>query len=210
MKKLMFIFTVAASLFLNACNNQALSPDSPIDPLESAINASSVREAIVKDSVTAKHCKGKLTAVDPATLSTTITDYINANYAGAVIEFSGKDEIGKIAVGLSVAGVRSGLIFDENGAFLKKIDRLHEKTKLTKVEIASLPATITAYIAANFAGFTASKAGKTTDGSFIVGLKGATTGHKVLKFDANGIFVEEKQIPPHESKPGGHGDHKNK
>ena len=63
------------------------------------------------------------------------------------------------------------------------------KGKLTSVEIASLPATITTYVNKNYAGSTIKFAGKDEKGQIVVGvfLSNVETG---LLFDANGIFVQ--------------------
>ena len=63
------------------------------------------------------------------------------------------------------------------------------KGKLTSVEIASLPATITSYVNKNYAGSTIKFAGKDEKGQIVVGvfLNNVETG---LLFDANGIFVQ--------------------
>ena len=63
------------------------------------------------------------------------------------------------------------------------------KGKLTSVEIASLPETITSYVNKNYAGSTIKFAGKDEKGQIVVGvfLSNVETG---LLFDANGIFVQ--------------------
>lgn len=63
------------------------------------------------------------------------------------------------------------------------------KGKLTSVDIATLPATITTYINANYAGSTVKFAGKDEKGQYVVGvsLNSVETG---LLFDANGAFVQ--------------------
>ena len=63
------------------------------------------------------------------------------------------------------------------------------KGKLTSVEIASLPATITTYINKNYIGSTVKFAGKDEKGQTVVGVSvnNVETG---LLFDANGVFVQ--------------------
>ena len=63
------------------------------------------------------------------------------------------------------------------------------KGKLTSVDIATLPATITTYINTNYAGSTIKFAGKDEKGQYVVGvsLNSVETG---LLFDANGAFVQ--------------------
>ena len=63
------------------------------------------------------------------------------------------------------------------------------KGKLTSVDVATLPATITTYINTNYAGSTIKFAGKDDKGQTVVGvsLNDVETG---LLFDANGVFVQ--------------------
>jgi hypothetical protein len=199
MKKVLFLLTAVSGLFLASCNNQEVDP---ADDVQLAMEASSARSAADADPVTKEKCKGKLTSIDPATLPATITSYINTNYAGATVKFAGKDDKGQTVVGLTVGTVESGLLFDANGAFVKALDNYRKKAKLEKLDIATLPASVSAYVTANYAGYTLKKAGKDTDGNIIVGLKN-DTGKKVLKFDATGKFLEELQVPPHDKGPRG-------
>lgn len=66
------------------------------------------------------------------------------------------------------------------------------KGKLTNVEIATLPSSITAYITKNYAGAAIKFAGKDDKGQFVVGvsLNSVETG---LLFDATGTFVQVLQ-----------------
>jgi len=69
-----------------------------------------------------KHGPGKrLTPVDLTTLLLDITDYIDANYAGASIERAGLTPDGKFVIALSFNGNRKLLLFDENGNFVKEL-----------------------------------------------------------------------------------------
>jgi hypothetical protein len=204
MKKVLFLLTAISGLFLASCNKQDVSPTSTLDDMFSSMQASAARTAAVNDTVTKGKCKGNLTSVDPATLPATVISYINTNYAGATIKFAGKDAKGQYVVGVSVNSVETGLLFDANGAFVQKLERYGSKAKLTEVTIADLPANVSAYVTANYAGYTIKRAGKDADGSYLVGIDNGT-GHKVLKFDATGAFKEELPVPPHEKGPGQHG-----
>jgi hypothetical protein len=194
MKKSLILLTALCGLFLASCQQQDASPSD--DEILNSMEASSARSAASDDAVTKQKCKGKLTPVEITALASSITNYINTNYAGADIKFAGKDEKGQTVVGLELNSVRTGLLFDANGAFVQKLERFGEKSKLNKVEVAALPTSITTYVTANYAGFAIKRAGTDTDGNYIVGLKN-DTDHKVLKFDAAGKFVEEMAIPPH-------------
>ncbi|HRG68365.1 MAG: hypothetical protein JNL65_12815 [Saprospiraceae bacterium] len=69
-----------------------------------------------------KHGKGKhLTAVDITTLLSDITNYIDANYAGASVERAGLTDDGKFVIAISFNGKRKLLLFDENGVFIKEL-----------------------------------------------------------------------------------------
>ncbi len=204
MKKVLFLLTVVSGFFLASCKNQDATPSTTLDQVFASMQASAARTAAVNDTVTKGKCKGKLTSIDVATLPSTIITYINANYAGAVIKFAGKDDKGQIVVGLTVGTVETGLLFDANGVFIQKLERYGTRAKLTEVAVTALPATITAYVTKNYAGYTIKKAGTDADGNFLVGLDNGT-GHKVLKFTSSGVFTEELQIPPHEKGQGEHG-----
>ena len=199
MKKSLFLLTALCGLFLASCKQQDVDP-SDSDAVFDSMQASSARSAASSDTVTKQKCKGKLTSIDITALSATITSYINTNYAGATIRFAGTDDKGQTVVGLTdINAARVGLLFDTNGAFVQKLEKFGEKSKLTEVAVTALPASITSYITTNYAGFTIKRAGTNADGNYIVGLDNGTD-HKVVKFDATGKFVEEMVIPPHGGK----------
>lgn len=62
---------------------------------------------------------------------------------------------------------------------------------VTPVLVSALPAAITTYIASKYAGYTAHKAAKSADGSFLVVIKNAAGEHKALTFGADGAFKQE-------------------
>ena len=205
MKKILFLLTAVSGLFLTSCKNQEATPDTTsLDEVFSSMASSAARTAAVNDTITKGKCKGNLTSIDAATLPSTITTYINANYAGAAIKFAGKDDKGQFVIGLSLNSVETGLLFDANGVFIQKLGNYGTKAKLTEVAITALPANVSAYVATNYAGYTIKRAGSDADGNLIVGLDNGT-GHKVLKFTSAGVFKEELQIPPHEKGQGEHG-----
>ena len=194
MKKSLILLTALCGLFLAGCKQQYAEP-SDLDEVFDSMQASSARTAADADPVTKQKCKGKLTPIEITALAASITSYINTNYAGATIKFAGKDDKGQTVVGLEVSGVRTGLLFDANGAFIQKLEKFSEKSKLTEVAVTALPASVSAYVTSKYAAYSIKRAGTDADGNYIVGLKG--TDHKVLKFDAAGKFIEELAIPPH-------------
>ncbi|WP_428657875.1 hypothetical protein [Runella sp.] len=66
--------------------------------------------------------------------------------------------------------------------------------KLTKVEISALPAAITSYITATYAGYEIKQAAKSEEGLYYVGIA-STDAHKLIVFNADGTFKEEKSAP---------------
>ena len=197
MKKHLLFFAALLGIFVTSCKQQDVATATTADPLVLAVEASAARTAALGDDVTKTKCQGKLTSVDPATLPAAILTYISTNYAGSNIKFAGKDDKGQYVVGVNLNGVGIGLLFDATGKFLQKLEKFHEKSKLTEVEVTALPATVTAYISKNYAGYTAKKAGKDADGNLLVGITNGTD-FKVLKFDSAGVFKEELPVPPHD------------
>lgn len=74
-------------------------------------------------------------------------------------------------------------------------DTLHRQRKhhvvITEIDIATLSATISAYIATNYAGATINKAGVDSLGNFYVKIMKADSSYIGLLFDASGNFVKE-------------------
>lgn len=62
---------------------------------------------------------------------------------------------------------------------------------VTKIDVATLPAAITAYITATYPTATIEHAGKDTSGNYLVDILVGTT-HTHLKFDSAGVFVSAK------------------
>ncbi len=139
----------------------------------------------------------QLTEVAVADLSSSITDYINSNYAGATIDKAGSDAEGNFIVGLTLADeTRKGLLFDGSGSFQNELEGKKgggkgKRPQLTEVAIEDLSNTITDYISANYSGASIDKAGTDDDGNFIVKLTLADEAHKGLLFDTAGTFQNE-------------------
>ena len=65
------------------------------------------------------------------------------------------------------------------------------KGKLTEIETADLPASVSGYITTNFSGSEVVFAGKDAEGRILVGIKLADGTHKGLLFAADGTFTRE-------------------
>jgi hypothetical protein len=204
MKKSIFsaIAAIAFGLLVSSCNSDNVALDATNDPTV-AVQLSAARVAAATDSVTKQKCKGNLTPLAAADLPAAITTYIGANYAGSEIQFAGKDASGLFVVGLKLAdATHKGLLFNADGTFNKALDRYPRGAKLTSVAIADLPATIKGYITTNYAGATISKAGKNTDGVYHVAITLADGSMKVIVFNADNSFKEEKVKGDHPEKNG--------
>lgn len=126
-------------------------------------------------------------------LPATITNYINATYAGATIKVVGKDENRGYFVMILLNDQPKTLLFNTDGTFNQEVVKVL-RGRLTDVAIADLPATITAYITANYAGSTVKKAGKLPDGQYVVSVKPGSGNPVDLLFAADGAF---KQVLKH-------------
>ena len=201
MKQSLFLVLALFGLLLGGCNRESITTDST-DDFNSMVELSAARVSATNDSVTKQKCKGKLTDVATADLPAAIMAYVAKNYAGAEIQFAGKDADGKYVVGVKVGTTHTGLLFNADGTFKEVLKRYEKGAKLTKVETAALPAAITSYITAKYAGATIKHAGKAEDGSFYVAIEQGTV-KTVLQFDAKGVFIQAMTPPAHPGKKKG-------
>ena len=211
MKKSLFLVFALVGLFLASCNREDINANSTADDLTEIVQLSAARSAAATDTVTKQKCKGKLTEIASADLPAAVSSYISANYAGAEVQFAGKDASGQIVVGLKLAdGTHKGVLFNADGTFNKALERYQKGAKLTKVEVSALPAAITSYVASNYADYTLKAAGTNGTGEYFVVIE-KTTGteaeikasRKVLQFNADGTFKQETTPPAHPDGPKG-------
>lgn len=207
MKITVFLISAFLGAFIMSCQKDNLDPNANTD--FASVVLSAARYSVEADSTTRSHCKGKLTELAEADIPAAVSAYIVANYADAILKFAGKDEKGNVVVGLTLAdGTHKGLIFDSTGSFVKELSRRYkEHAKLTEVAVADLPAAVSAYVVANYAGTTIKHAGKNEAGEYFVML--ATTNKPViLLFNADGTFSKALEKPNHGGKRFGGGRHK--
>lgn len=207
MKKMIIALLAVTGLWATSCqkDGSGLTPATETAADFESVVSTAARYAALTDSVTVGKCKGKLTEVATADLAAAVTTYINTTYPGAEIKFAAKDAEGKLVVAIVLAdGTPKGLLFNADGTFKQELKHQEHKARLTKVEISALPAVITAYITANYAGAEVKQAGTNADGEYFVGilLDGKV---KILLFKADGSFNKELEKPamPH-GKPGKH------
>lgn len=70
-------------------------------------------------------------------------------------------------------------------------DSAGKPCSLTKVDVSTLPTTITTYITANYAGSTVKEAAKASNGTYVVMIAITGSTPKVLQFNADGTFKME-------------------
>jgi len=195
MKKSLFFVCVLFAVSLASCNRENISAADENDFM-AMTELSAARVSAQGDSVTKQKCKGKLTDVAAADLPAAIKTYLAANYAGAEIQFAGKDAEGRFVVGLKTGTANKGLIFNADGTFKEELKHYPKGAKLTKIETTALPKAITDYVASKYAGATIKHAGTDANGAFYVAIIQGEV-KKMLQFDAKGAFVQEMTPPSH-------------
>jgi hypothetical protein len=151
-----------------------------------------VAEKALKATGNHKHShSNNHTPVALADLLPAIKTYIDTNYAGATIRMAHKESDGTFDVFVATAsGAKLNINFSVAGDFVAvSSDDIHHSDNGTVMPIADLPATITAYIASNYAGATTVAAKKELDGSISVNIVKEDGLKLELKFDATGTFV---------------------
>lgn len=134
--------------------------------------------------------------IDPTTLPAAITDYLKANYVGyAILQADVKKDASGAVKGyetlITVGTTQYELEFDAAGKFTK-LETPDGHDQGTGIAESALPAAITTYLKANYAGYTFKEAESRMT-------NGALSGYKVeivqngieykLNFDAAGTFV---------------------
>ena len=200
MKKVAALLVVSLGVLIASCNkdDSGMSPtaDTNTDLSLETVSTTAARFSIESDSVTTHVCKGKLTEVAIADLSTAIITYISATYPSSTIKFAAADQSGKIVVTILLADGKTpkGLIFNADGTFKEELKHFEHKAKLTEVAVADLPAATTSYITTTYAGAEIKKGGTNADGQYFVGIV-LDSKVKVLLFNADATFNKELDKP---------------
>lgn len=146
-------------------------------------------------------CKSKLTKIATTDLPAAVTSYITATYAGATVDYAAKDDTGNFLVGITQNGTRKSLLFNADGSFNKEFAHRsggpggpkgpgHGRDSITQVAITDLPAAITSYITANYAGATINVAAKDANRGYVVMIT-QNDVKKALLFNLDGSFNQE-------------------
>lgn len=137
--------------------------------------------------------------IDPTTLPAAITDYLKANYVGyAILQADVKKDASGAVKGyetlITVGTTQYELEFDAAGKFTK-LETPDGHDQGTDIAESALPAAITAYLKANYAGYAFKEAeSKMTNGA-LAGYKVEIVQNGVkykLNFDAAGAFMSVK------------------
>lgn len=148
--------------------------------------------AVSSDDV---HDSGNGSVVAIADLSTTITTYINTNYAGATINEARTDAAGGFVVNITSAdGQKLVLKFKADGTFvgLCSHSNHHFAASESAVAVANLVANIKTYINTNYAGATIKEAHLESDGTYDVVIVTSANAQLKLNFSATGAFIAIK------------------
>jgi hypothetical protein len=182
---LMFLGSVSA---LTSCNSTSVNPDD-IALEETTIVEMSLAVTHGDSTRGDRGRKHNITKIEVSALPATITSYISSTYAGSTIKHAGKLEDGSFVVHVTKAdGTSVGVKFSAAGAF---VSEKAQKARPASLDLATLPAGITSYVTANYAGGSIQKAFKKEDGSFVVIVKKSDETRVGLAFSAAGAFTSE-------------------
>ncbi|MBO0930534.1 PepSY-like domain-containing protein [Fibrella aquatilis] len=192
MKKLQVVSFIALfGMALWGCNQGSnVAPDATLSTAR-----------LTSDS-TGFHCRDSLTKVAVTALPATITAYIAKTYAGSTADYAAKDDKGNFLVAISTTTTRNLLLFNADGTFNKELTLRggpgghgpggfgKKRDSLTVVAISALPAAITTYITANYAGATVDVAAKDANRGYVVMIT-QNGQRKALLFNLDGTFSQE-------------------
>lgn len=207
MKQFILIASTVLGVVLYGCNRneqvQSITPDS-----DSAIATTSTAR-LASDS-SGFFCKRKITRIAVTDLPAAVTNYISATYAGATVEYAAKDDTGNFLVAITQNDEAKALLFNADGTFNEELaikagggkhggrggkGREHgSKGNLEQIALTDLPAAITSYITANYAGAELKTAAKDSTRGYLVMIV-VSDQSKTLLFNTDGTFNKEVTKP---------------
>jgi hypothetical protein len=126
--------------------------------------------------------------IDVADLPDAVKTYISTNYSDLTIERAKINHNDQFMVKVTGDLI---LVFDADGNFIEEHEFMNRHGfDGSQIDIATLPTLVTDYVTANYANATI-KVAFLKEGKYFVGLT-TDTGKKMLIFDSEGIFIEEK------------------
>ena len=195
MKTTYFLSFIALfGLTLWGCNkSDQVSPDTALS------------SARLTGDTTGFHCRSNITKIAAADLPAAVTSAISASYTGATVDYAAKDDAGNFLVAITQNAARKTLLFNADGTFNRELalrDRAGHgpgghggfgrgRDSLSQVAVADLPAAITSYITANYAGSKINVAGKDATRGYIVMITLTDSTRKALLFNTDGTFAQE-------------------
>ncbi|MBO0936189.1 PepSY-like domain-containing protein [Fibrella sp. HMF5335] len=189
MKKLqLLVFTALFGMALWGCNTGSnVTPDATLSA------------ARLTGDTTGFHCRDSLTKIAVTALPAAVTAYITATYAGSTVDYAAKDDKGNFLVAISTTTTRNLLLFNADGTFNKELQLRgghgghgfgRKRDSLTVVAVSALPAAITTYITANYAGATVDLAATDANRGYLVMIT-QNSQRKTLLFNLDGTFSQE-------------------
>lgn len=202
--KLTFLALIGLSVALTSCNENNITPSESASGLTFAatthdsLKTHSDSAKAHSDSIRNKHTstvhvtkKGKYSTLVPivvSTLPSTITTYITTNYAGSTINKAAQDTLNNYYILIKKAdNTHVGLVFDSAGTFVKVIEKT--TTKGTAIDVSTLLAVITDYVAANYTGAIIEFAIKDAKGNYHLMVKKTDGTQLGLNFNSAGKFL---------------------
>jgi hypothetical protein len=126
--------------------------------------------------------------IDTADLSNAVKTYISTNYPDVTIERAKINHNNQFMVKVSGDLI---LVFDADGNFIKEYEFVNRHGfDGSQIDITTLPTLVTDYVTGNYTNATV-KVAFLKEGKYFVGLT-TDTGKKMVIFDSEGIFIEEK------------------
>lgn len=185
-------FIALFGLSLWGCNNTQVTPDD-----------ATISSARLGGDTTGFYCRSAVTKIAAADLPAAITAAISASYAGATVNYAAKDDTGNFLVALTQNSVRKTLLFNADGTFNRELALRGGhggpggghgglgRGRDSLIAVTALPAAITAYITANYAGATVNVAALDATRGYVVMITLTDGTRKALLFNTDGTFAQE-------------------
>lgn len=200
--KVLVLVLFSAVVGFTSCEDLGLSPTDTED--DSAYVDFMFLATADSSNTGGKHGHGKkhnMTEIAVTALPANVTSYISTNYVGSTVKRAAQSDSGKYAVHIVLTdSTHKGLLFDAAGVFIKAFSGKGHSGE--KIDIATLPTSITSYITANYVGSTIKGARKSSEGKYGVMITKADGTKIMLGFDAAGGFLNELALKEKGGKAG--------
>lgn len=150
----------------------------------------------------------KVTKIAVNELPAAVSSYIATTYAGATVDYAAKDDAGNFLVAITQNSEAKALLFNADGSFNDELAQKGpggkkgrprgkdhgKKGSLEQIALTDLPAAITSYINANYAGAELKTAAKDSARGYLVMIV-VSDQAKTLLFNTDGTFNKEVSKP---------------